>query len=666
MVGTISILHVDDDQEFLELTQSFITEIDGSIQITKIISPEKALHEILNGSYDVIISDYQFNGTTGLNLFDELKENGNSTPFIILTGKGREEVVIEALNRGIDYYLQKRGEPETIFTELVHFIHSIMSKKKAVKALEETEKKFRNIFETLPDPAFVWEKKDDDSIILTNVNRSTSDFSKRPIARLIDRDLNRLSPGDQSVFSTLKKVMDTGESVQEERIVTIPESLDRTHFRIFYSKPTENSVLTITKDVTAEITAEKELKHRMEMEQLVTSLSTNLINLSPNQLDKGINDALEKIAKYAKVERSYVFQFNETMTAAINTHEWCDNGIESRTDDFSNLLLEKFPWAMDKLLNNEVIHVPDVQNLPVEADTVVQELEEFEQVIKSFLVVPLMSGDNLIGTLGFDSVFNTKLWSDEDIALLKLVGELITSTLRTHRMFNDLSEQKEEAAFLLDVLTHDLNNYLASIKGFIDLSLRKSPSPEIDRFLKKSRLAIARVGTLIGNISVLMKRKLPVTFTLLSVNVLDALEHVEETVNGLYPKKNIKFNVEIDKNVSFLSDSLFEHLLLNVITNAVKSDSSDNVEIDLSLVNNIENGRSRLIIADHGIGIPPDERKGIFERFNEFKKKGSGSGLGLFIVKTLVDRYGGEVWIESRDEKDYRKGTKVIIELQKA
>ncbi|MHA1448094.1 MAG: ATP-binding protein [Candidatus Hodarchaeales archaeon] len=660
MVAIVNILHVDDDNDFLDLTQSFLNELDSSIQITKITLPEKAIHEILNGSYDVIVSDYQFNGTTGINIFDKLKEKGNNTPFIILTGKGREEIVIKALNRGIDYYLQK-GEPEIVFVQLLHFIRIIISKKKAEMALEETKRKFRNIFETLPDPAFVWEKHDG-RIILTDVNKATSNFSQRPITRLVNRNLNRLSPDNQSVFSSLKKVMDTGESIQEERVVTIPESPDGSYFRIYYSKPTENSVLTITKDITAE----KELEHRTGMEQLITSLSTKLINLSSDQIDKGINNALERIAKFAGVERCYVFQFNETMTAAINTHEWCDDGIETRLDIFSNLILENFSWAMDKLLNNEIIHVPDIRELPSNADSIIQELEQFDQMIKSFLIVPLMSGDRMIGVLGFDSVYHTKSWQVKDIALLKLAGELITGTLDRARMIKVLRDQKEEAAFLLDVLTHDLNNYLASIKGFVDLSLRKSPSPEIDRFLRKSRSAIARVKTLIWNISVLMKRKLPVTYTLHPVNVHSALMSVKETVNGLYPKKKVKYNIDIGRNISYLSDSLFEHLLLNIITNAVKSDDSDTVEIDISLENKVQNGKSRLIIADHGMGIPIEEREGIFERFNEFKKKGSGSGLGLFIVKTLVDRYGGRIWIESRDENDYRKGTKVIIELQEA
>ena len=72
--------------------------------------------------YDAIISDYQMPEMDGITFLKELKASGNTTPFIIFTGRGREEVAIEALNEGADFYLQKGGEPKSQFAELAHKI----------------------------------------------------------------------------------------------------------------------------------------------------------------------------------------------------------------------------------------------------------------------------------------------------------------------------------------------------------------------------------------------------------------------------------------------------------------------------------------------------------------------------------------------------------------
>ena len=110
---------------------------------------------------------------------------------------------------------------------------------------------------------------------------------------------------------------------------------------------------------------------------------------------------------------------------------------------------------------------------------------------------------------------------------------------------------------------------------------------------------------------------------------------------------------------------LFELMLMNILTNSVKNDSKDIVLIIIDS-KDVEEDKILLTISDHGSGIKPDEREGIFERYGEFRKKGKGSGLGLFIIQTLVKRYNGEIWIENSVEDDYKKGTTFKIKLQNA
>ncbi|MFX1538641.1 MAG: sensor histidine kinase, partial [Promethearchaeota archaeon] len=134
----------------------------------------------------------------------------------------------------------------------------------------------------------------------------------------------------------------------------------------------------------------------------------------------------------------------------------------------------------------------------------------------------------------------------------------------------------------------------------------------------------------------------------------------------LFPTKKIEIKVKAPSRSCILADSLFDGLILNLLTNVVKNDPHEIVKIEIELKPKKEGKKCLLIITDYGTGIAPEQRKRIFERFTEFRKKGQGSGLGMFIVKTLVERYRGNIWIESRVPNDYTQGTRIMIELQHA
>lgn len=161
----IRVLLVDDEPALLEITKIFLQR-DTRFSIETAHSGANALECLENDFFDAIISDYEMPGMDGLLLLSEIRERGSSIPFIIFTGKGREEVVIEALNRGADFYLQKGGDPQSQFAELKSKIVHAVEKRRAEESahnafiemekanaileeqnrrLEESEAKFRNL-----------------------------------------------------------------------------------------------------------------------------------------------------------------------------------------------------------------------------------------------------------------------------------------------------------------------------------------------------------------------------------------------------------------------------------------------------------------------------------------------------------------------------------------
>ncbi len=138
MSAKIRVLYVDDEPDLLKISKIYL-ERDGTFTIDALTSAGEALTRLNTEHYDAIISDYQMPDMDGITFLKLLKASGNKTPFIIFTGRGREEVAIEALNSGADFYLQKGGDPKSQFAELSHKIKIAVERKRGRDASKQDE-----------------------------------------------------------------------------------------------------------------------------------------------------------------------------------------------------------------------------------------------------------------------------------------------------------------------------------------------------------------------------------------------------------------------------------------------------------------------------------------------------------------------------------------------
>jgi len=138
----IRVLVVDDEPSICSLTKEFL-ELYGDIEVDFTYSVKSAKDVLATKSYDAIVSDYQMPDEDGIHFLKELRSTGDKIPFILFTGKGREEVVIEALNNGADFYIQKGGDPNALYTELTYKVRHAVSRRKGEISLESSVEELR-------------------------------------------------------------------------------------------------------------------------------------------------------------------------------------------------------------------------------------------------------------------------------------------------------------------------------------------------------------------------------------------------------------------------------------------------------------------------------------------------------------------------------------------
>lgn len=152
----IRVLIVDDDPAVLDVAKIFLGRC-GDIEVEAVGSAVEAVERLKDDRYDVIVSDYVMPEMDGISFLKWVRSLEPEIPFILFTGKGREEVVIEALNNGADYYLQKDANPRILYAELTHQIRQASERLRTKRAVIESEERYRALFENMNEGFVLYE-----------------------------------------------------------------------------------------------------------------------------------------------------------------------------------------------------------------------------------------------------------------------------------------------------------------------------------------------------------------------------------------------------------------------------------------------------------------------------------------------------------------------------
>jgi len=147
------------------------------------------------------------------------------------------------------------------------------------------------------------------------------------------------------------------------------------------------------------------------------------------------------------------------------------------------------------------------------------------------------------------------------------------------------------------------------------------------------------------------------------VDVCEVLRDVQREF-GAVPNKAVTLNVNRCDRCLVNANELLHDVFANLVSNAIKhtGDRAD-IVIDMDIVK--ESGRKycRLMVEDNGPGIPDDFKGRVFNRMLKGTTKAKGMGLGLYLVKSLVNSYDGKVWVEDRVQGDHTKGARFVVML---
>lgn len=188
--GPIRVLHVDDDEAFLRLTETSLSEIDPEIRLRQTTDPSEVVERIGTETVECVVSDYQMPGVTGVDLLRRVREDYSELPFVLFTGQGSEQVASEAISAGVTDYVSKGSGLEG-FELLATRVRGAVEQRRVEQALEEAREGYERLLETAPDAILV---VDADSGVLLEVNTAAEELLGRTREELLGLHQAELHP----------------------------------------------------------------------------------------------------------------------------------------------------------------------------------------------------------------------------------------------------------------------------------------------------------------------------------------------------------------------------------------------------------------------------------------------------------------------------------------
>lgn len=249
---------------------------------------------------------------------------------------------------------------------------------------------------------------------------------------------------------------------------------------------------SVGRDITERKLAEQELEYRLHLEKLSLSLSTQFINLPPDQITARLEDAMRSVGEFTQVDRSYIYLFDDKGETSVLAHEWCREGFQPLSEPLRRLVIEDHPWAVTLLEKGEIIHIPNLDTLPPGTDELRQLLVEDQ--IESFVLVPMLREGELTGHLGFSMSRSDQSWSEESVGLLQILGEVFVNALLRKETEQALSVSEERMRLTVDAVTDGFFDWnIATGDLFVSdvwLTARKHPLGNNHRHIDLWRSAV--------------------------------------------------------------------------------------------------------------------------------------------------------------------------------
>jgi PAS domain S-box-containing protein len=643
MSKKINILLVEDNPGDVRLLDVYLKDFFRSdFSISSAASLSTALSFLQKNIFNIIILDLNLPDSFGLDTFKTVYQNSPEIPIIVLTGQEDESTGISAMQLGAQDFLIK-GEVKG--KELARSISYSIERYKLLKELSENTKKL-----------------EEQTIILHQERLKLADAQK--LAHIGSWELN-LTTNALTWSDELYRIY--GMQPQEKLIdAEIVYAIIHPNDRLYVKKIIQESIIKNKSFAFYYriVFPNKTIKTIHAKGEIITDDSGKAIKIIGTDQDvteRIHEEEMEKLALAATQSYNSVIIANKD-----GKIEWVNEGFTKLTGYSLEEVLNTHGELLRKGGNTGLNRNDFYETIIKEKKPVVYESKNFSKSGKQYWVITTLTP--IIGANGevekiiaIDSDITLRKQMEQDLVHANKIAE--HSLMKGNKALNELKKAKKELEDSMKVkeqflanMSHEIRTPMNAIVGFTNLISKTELNDEQKKYIDAIKTSGENLLVIINDIldfSKIQSGKL--LLEKIEFNLPEVISGLSKIMDEKLKEKKLELITKIDTNVPKLivGDPIrLNQILLNLVGNAIKFTEVGEIRVEVNLIaEEVDFWNIQFFVIDTGIGIPAEKQNVIFDGFtqasNETTRKYGGTGLGLTIVKQLVELHGGNISVES-------------------
>jgi PAS domain S-box-containing protein len=626
--GPLRVLLIGESPGDSRRIREMLGECGSEIELVHCEHPENGLAAISEGGAGVVLFNLDLPGGRGTAVFDRLREAAPDVPIIVLTAAGEEPTALHAMQNGAqDYLVREKTDAELLTRAIRH----ALERTRVEAAHRHSAAMYQRLVENLNEGVITV----DEAGRITFANPRMGEILGCPAERLVGSPVAGFfdAPG-RAGFAPANPFCRETDERQEFELDLLHCDGGHVHALVVTSPVTDESgrfrgSIAGIMDITERKRAEEELRIRNEhltmLNQVigVTAASLSLAGL--------LEESLEKTLELMRLDVGIVYMLDSERKRALLQHQ---NGLPGKALA-RHRLIKVHHWPFNFIFIAGQPRYIEQQADPSSIEmSILRELE-----VSALACIPLVAESVVVGAVYAGSRTKTSFSRDER-ALLETIGQEIGSGILKGMLHKKLEAANREANLYLDIMTHEIKNAENVSHLYTDLLLEILEG-EAALYVRKIRSSIHRSAEILGNVTTIRR----VHHDSPDVGPVDLSAVIREEA-AAFP--DVAIEVAEGTPARVWADDLLPEIFTNLIRNAVKFGGP---EVRIAIRVEDYDGESVLVsVEDTGPGIPDPAKEVIFHRFERGWVGGYGDGLDLFVVRTLVEKYGGTIRVEDRVE----------------